>query len=437
MSIYAWNLTLVGTDGSRIPAGLPMLVSVLRDGESHQTAAAIWPDPVNPGRAQLIFPDNLPDGNAFTVTLYVKGYAPLTFRCDYPRGVYEAVAPPAHPCVDPTPLPGLEPSAIPFPPSGKRTPLPPFDPSDSGGEVHTTPPPEFAPPPVPNVLWFRADFNGHCIDMDRWGTPPMLSGANSTPINMLMTPMAPLYPSQFQQAIFTEHAEIGYTHFISSHVPWNAAANGRSDWSPQDTVDWLQKVRSAGFFNVLWYGNRPDVNDPFVMAAVQAGLVDFLIVGGEVDDKMTAEEYEAVLDWYVANTSVPLGAHFTANYPTEFPRDTFITNWSKYDGRVHLCWQANCSDPNQKGFTAGGQGSMLYYARQRVNLGLQGGDGRPAPNSRVIAFEIMSFAQLLGNCTEDYGNLRSLQLLWCPQGITTRGVDGFGSGARYPDGSVI
>ena len=63
----------------------------------------------------------------------------------------------------------------------------------------------------------------------------------------------------------------------------------------------------------------------------------------------------------VVGNGIPIGAHFTANYPVDFPRDTFLTNWSQYDGRVHLMWQANPAD------SAGKQAAMLYYAPERVN----------------------------------------------------------------------
>ncbi len=308
--------------------------------------------------------------------------------------------------------------------------LPLFDQDDSGGIVHTVPPPELFIPSYPDNMFMRADFNGVTIDVNRWGIPPMLRGANSTPINMLMSPMMILYDRPWQDAHLTENAERYYTHYVISY--WNAVVNG-FDITPQNFVDWAKYVQSWGFKVVYWASN-PIVNDPFLIALVDNNVIDWSIPGEEVDSKVTSEQYEVVLDntlSIVAN-GVPVGAHFTANYPEGFPRDTHLTNWDKYDGRVHLCWQANPKE------SAGTQGARLYYARQRVNLGLIGGNGNVALNSRVYAFETMAEEQLYGRCDEEYCCLRSLELLY-----TTRldnriaAMSGFGNGCRLRDGNKI
>ena len=313
-----------------------------------------------------------------------------------------------------------------------HAPLPPWDASDAGGIVHTTPPPELVIPSGPDPLFLRADFNGVTLDRQRWGgDPPYLVGANTTPRTMLMTPMAICYPRFWQDAILTEHAERGYTHFVIAPDGWNLSANGY-DGSLSTLVSWAAYVKSWGFYVVLWR-SAPIVDDPILFGLVAAGCCDWYVAGEEVDRKCTAEQYDAVLA-SVARAGVPVGAHFTSNYPSGFPRDTFLTDWSPYNGRVHLMWQANQND------SAGTQGARLYYARQRVNLGLVG-DGNysnPAPDSRVYAFETMATAQLYGQCTEQVGCLRSLELLY-----TTRAndaipaVNGFGNGCRNKDGSVI
>jgi hypothetical protein len=307
-------------------------------------------------------------------------------------------------------------------------PLPPFDASDAGGTVHTVPPPELLIPPAADPLFMRADFAGVNLDPSRWGgNPPMLAGANSTPLTMLLTPMLSLYPRHWQDACLTEHAERGYSHFIISN--WNDQANGVTT-TPAMMVAWALYVKSWGFLVVYWPG-QPLVTDPTLDALVSAHAVDWIIPGEEVDGKVTAEQYMNVLNstLLVVASGIPVGAHFTSNYPSGFPRDTFLTDWSPYDGRVHLCWQADQTE------SAGTQGARLYYARQRVNLGLVGGAGNLALNSRVIAFETMATAQLYGQCSEVGGNLRSLELLF-----TTRNdaripaVSGFGNGGRWSSG---
>ena len=321
------------------------------------------------------------------------------------------------------------------PAAKKQSPLPAFDPSDSGGVVHTTPPPELVIPPAPDNLFMRADFNGVNLNAARWGgNPPMMQGANTTPITMLMSPMVILYPRKWQDAHLTESAERNYSHYIITGDGWNLTANGFNP-TPAAIVTWASYVKSWGF-KVVYWRSTPQLGDPILQALVSAGVVDWSIPGEEVDSKVTSEQYDAILNDTLAITAngIPVGAHFTANYPSGFPRDTFLTDWSPYDGKVHLCWQADNND------SAGTQGARLYYARQRVNLGLVG-DGQysnPAPNCRVYAYETMASSQLMGRCTEEYGNLRSLELLYTTRvDSRIRPMAGFGNGCRYPDGTPI
>jgi hypothetical protein len=306
----------------------------------------------------------------------------------------------------------------------RQSALPPFDKTDNFGDVHTTFPPEFDA----KKLFYKADFDGVNISQSRWGNPPYLNGANTTPITMLMTPMLGLYPRKWQDAALTEHAERNYPDFIISDIPWNTGENGRS-WSIQNAKDWVDYIKSWGFSVILWT-EYASIGDPYLKAL--ADKIKFHIIGTQVDEDNTAESYEAILDDNLAMTpGLPSGAHFTPNYPEGFPRDTFITNWDKYNGRLHLCWQANSYD------SAGKQGAMLYYARQRVKLGLIGGNGNPAPDSEVGIHESMATCELYDQSTEEYSNLRTYEGLCCPQGITNGQVRFFGNGGRLPNGDSI
>jgi hypothetical protein len=315
-----------------------------------------------------------------------------------------------------------------------HAPLPPFDPDDAGGQVHRVPPPELIiPAHFADPLFLRADFAGVTLDASRWGgSPPLLLGANSTPVDRLLTPMLILYPRLWQDRCLTEHAERGYDDFVISGDGWNLTANGLTP-TPAAIVSWALYVQSWGF-RVVYWAATPMRSDPTLQALVDAHALSFAIPGEEVDTKTTREQYDAVLTSTlgVVGHGIPVGAHFSSNFPEGFPRDTFLTDWSDFDGWVHLMYQADQND------LAGAQGARLYYARQRVNLGLVGGNGIPAPNSRVIAFETMATKQLYGQCDEAYGNLRSLELLY-----TTRNdarilpVSGWGNGCRLPDGSPL
>lgn len=329
-------------------------------------------------------------------------------------------------------------SIISRPLSKIQKPLPEWDINDGGGEVHRIQPVELVIPDLNDNLFMRADFNGVCIDLARWKIQPVppgrtlldMRGANSTPANMLMSTMMIIYPRNIQDAHLTEHAERSYSHYIISN--WGDIINGISI-TPQNMVDWAKYVKSWGFKVVYWNG-QPQLYDKTLQALVDNQCIDWVIPGGEVDSKMKMEDFEAVLDntLSVVSNGIPVGAHFTSNYPEGFPRDTFLPNWDKYDGRVHLCWQANDKE------SAGTQGARLYYARQRVNLGLVGGNGNPAPNSRVVAFEVQATSQLYGYDDEEYGCLRSLELLYTTRlDNRIRPMSGFGNGCRLRNGDRV
>lgn len=295
-------------------------------------------------------------------------------------------------------------------------------------------PPELIIPPGRDNLFMRADFAGVTLDPVRWGgIPPYLNGANSTPLTMLLSPMLILYPRKWQDAYLAESAERNLTHIVIADGAWNAAENGY-DGTPAQTVQWARYLRTWGFYVVYWRG-MPTLDDPFLEALVDANVIDWSIPGEEVDSRVTSEQYEAILDDTLAITAngVPVGMHTTANYPSGFPRDTFLVSWKKYDGRVHCMWQANDKD------SAGTQAARLYYARQRVNLGWNG-DGPPvagAPHSRTYAFETMATSQLYGQCGEAYGCLRGLELLYATRtDDRVLPMSGVGNGGnRLPDGT--
>ena len=328
----------------------------------------------------------------------------------------------------------------------QQKPLPPFDPSDGDGIVHTTLPPEqVIPPHFTDAAWLRADFNGVTLDLGRWDPKapaplPFLVGANTTPLSMLMTPMLILYPRYWQDAALTEHAERGYDDLVIAPEPWNAAANGRS-CSPADILAWCQYVRSWGFRVVLWRDDPRLGLDVMLQTLLDAGVVSFYVHGEEVDSKMSSEDYEASLRTIDAHIGgrIPIGVHFTADgvrhmgYPIGFPRDTFLNDWSPYDGRVHLCSQQDGDA------SAGLQGASMYYARLHVNCGIgDAAKGPGAPNSRVIAFETMATKQLYGERNEAYGCLRSFeQLCGTRDNPKARPVSGSGNGNRWPNGDPL
>ena len=307
------------------------------------------------------------------------------------------------------------------------------------------PPEQVIPPHFSDPTWMRADFTGVNLNLDRWGglqkfKDAFLVGANTTPITMIMTPMCIMQKRWLQDATLTEHAERGYDDFVIAPGGWGMPENGFTP-TPANMLAWCRYVKSWGFRVVLWQGDPTLGIDPILQTLLDAGVVSFYIHGEEVDSKMTSEAYEASLQQIDAHIGgrLPIGVHFTANgerhmgYPIGFPRDTFLSDWSPYDGRVHLCLQLDVEA------NAGLQGASMYYARQHVNCGI--GDaarGPGAPNSRVIAFETMATAQLYGRCTEEYGCLRGWELICgTRRDPGARPVSGSANGLRYPNGTVV
>lgn len=346
-----------------------------------------------------------------------------------------------------------------------HAPLPPFDPDDAFGQVHTVLPPEqIIPPHFTDPLFLRGDFNGTTLDLNRWNPRapqplPFLVGANSTPLSMLMTPMVLMYPRYWQDADLTEHAERGHDDYVIAPDGWNMPENGFNN-SPAALVAWASYVRSWGFRLVLWNGNAQNFHDLRIQTLLDAGLINFYIHGKEVDlpGGLSGPQYDDSLHMVndAIGGAIPIGAHFTASgeramgYPTGSPRADYIRDWSQFNGRVHLMaqlspWEPGKSENDPVLCSAGRQGASMYYARRRVNLGAHGGDdgalGPGAPDSRVIAFEIMATAQLYGGdsyCTEERGCLRAYELLCGTRdNDRCRPVSGSLSGNRYPTGAAI
>ena len=364
----------------------------------------------------------------------------------------------------------------------KRVALPPFDPPDGENQIHITLPPEQVIPPAfgpgEDPLWMRMNFGNMVIPGDyKWdgsgqnGLPstgitmtsgpykglyvPFLVGANSTPPNAMMSGMTHLYPREVQDAILTEHAKANMRHFL---VPgdvqeWNQVENGYIATAAK-LVAWYDHLHDWGFRVVGWRGDPRDERIPI---EALLGSIDWYIHGKEVDSIMTSEDYEASLRVIDAKVKgkIPIGVHFTAGapprsecYPLGFPRDTFLNNWSPYDGRVHLMLQMDPDD------TAAHMSAMAYYARVHVNCGGgDGGSGPGAPHSRVVFFESRQTAELYGRCgvqwlsrynndlaiTQNaYARLTSWENI-CATRNDPRvlPMSGFGDDCSYPNGDFI
>ena len=345
-------------------------------------------------------------------------------------------------------------------------PITPFlDPSpDAGDNLLSTSLPleQRIPDHFKDPLFIRADFNGVTLDgrytwvgtdqnpqgvtitTGRWKGLyiPFLPGANSTPPTMIMTPMLPLYPEDVQAAVFTEHAERGYDDLIYSCEPWNESRMG-VNLNPAQMLAFTQKVRGWGFRPFLWRGDSRFGIDPMFETLMQSGLISFYGHGTEVDLYVRSQDYEAGLQPIMNYINGRIGVGFHAScdggrrlgYPFGFPRDTFLPDWSLYDGKLHLLSE---QDPDADGAQVQ---YGLWGARLHINCGQgDGASGPGAPHSRTILFEYKATNQLYGQADETDGarmgwyGLCSIRDTAHPQVLP---ISGFGNGGRYPDGSAI
>lgn len=332
-------------------------------------------------------------------------------------------------------------------------PLGPPDPTDPDGNlVHWTLPPEQVIPPAfgpdEDPLFFRANFGALAIPGNyKWdgdgqdGLPsggftfidgpyqglhvPFVGGANSTPANVFMCGMTPQYPAEVQTVLITEYIKQGNRHFLTSADPYSWQMRENNFPCTTDTLlNFYGLLRDWGLRVVGWRGD-PREDSISLDDLVASGLMDFFINGKEVDSIMTGDEYEVSLETAVRRCKgIPVGAHFTAGddtptgrrgcYPIGDRRDTYVNDWSKYNGLVHLMAQFYPYD------TMGHMGAMAYYARRHVNLGANGGGdaarGPGAPDSRVIAFEQGQTAVLYGICGNVVVNGQTLRSYreWLP-----------------------
>ena len=352
------------------------------------------------------------------------------------------------------------------PPMMSHEAITPFlDPSpDVNGNLLSTslPPEQVIPAHFTDPLFIRADFNGVTLEGDyvwdgggtgqqpsggvtmtsgRWKGLyiPFLLGANSTPPTMIMTPMLPLYPLAVQEAVLWEHASRSLDDLIFSCEPWNQQVG----MIPAQILAFVQRIVSWGFRPFLWRGECRFGVDTMFETLMQSGLISFYGHGTEVDKYVTAEAYEAGLQPIMAyvNGRIGVGFHTTCDggrklgYPFGFPRDTFLPDWSPYDGKLHLL-----SEQHQDADGAQVQYG-LWGARLHVNCGIgDGARGSGAPHSRTILFECKATNQLYGQATETDGarfgwyGLCSIRDAAHPQVLP---ISGFGNNGRYPDGTAI
>lgn len=339
-------------------------------------------------------------------------------------------------------------SASPRPQPIKQLPLPPFEASDSQGDVHTTPPTDLVIPVGPARDFFRGDIVGVMLKE----APPFVDGANTTPPEMVMSFLLPKYVqfgTKWVDAILTAHAERDYTHFHFDRFQADAA--GLSD---KQFVDLIKYVQTWGFFTSCWLTSSSDDRSrgwSSVGPRVTTFLDEMLarpdpqkfiaLVGEELNNGCPpgpggADDIINAVCVRCNPVDVPVWLHFTANYPA-WPEQALVDQsggnvdeacrrwWRRFPSMLKgLCWQG---DQNH---SAGLMGAKMWDARRII--------GAADPSLLTVAFELLASNQFMGRASEEQGCLRGLEMLWCPNGTTgLPEVSGFGNGCRMPEGSAI
>ena len=311
--------------------------------------------------------------------------------------------------------------------------LPPFDASDSGGDVHTTQPPDLVIPAGFDINFWRGDIGGVTLPVSQ--TPQIIPGvSNTTPSNMTMSFVLPYYNSKDRDNVLTAHAQRYYSHFHLDQYNWQTAG-----LSIQQAVSLFQYVQSWGFFTSYWalgtkltasgWNDAYPIILPFLNTLIaQTDPTKSIIVIGEELNSYTTPGSPGLDDIITQVSAIckPVGmktaVHFTSNYPGWPAPGTSVSQWyADMAGKIDfVLWQSNPTDP------AGTMGAHMWDTRKYVGF-----------NSKVVAFELRAEQQLLGQCTEEQGCLTGLELLYCTSDGSAGPVAGFGNGARLPNGLWI
>jgi hypothetical protein len=386
----------------------------------------VW-DKSNAGRSRLDAYDAGQPGLAFNVAIKaIRGgqVYKLAFRCDLPTGIMEAVPPPTHPCVDPTPFPNMELTADPFdfprPNSGGPSLLP-VEAGDDDGQVYGTVPHEFfalpgARPQKGDIRLIRGDAFTFMTQKSPWEINPALTldwlvsiGQNTNfDGKMVYTPLVPLYPMDWQIAFMKEY-RVNNTHLLI-----------QGSFVDQSIVDaTVTLARSMGVWAVVF-----DTNAQRLVDRINRGMVDFPVLGLEVNNEL---DPQGILD-AITNVAplakakgLPFGLHFTStggpdkehSYAFPVPPMDYIPWWTMIQrmGVTHLLYEAWMTYGGDMD-SAGRMGSFMFYARvvlcqaSRLNPDL--------PPVLLCAAEIMSAPPFMGKVDAFFSHRRAAEMLGCP-----------------------
>jgi len=351
--------------------------------------------------------------------------------------------------------------------------LPPFDPSDDWGLVHTTQPPDLILPTSRTRDFMLFDLGGVMLP----SAPPFVDGANTTPPEMTMSFLLPKYQQPWIDNILCAHATRSYPCFLLGRRQADDA--GMSDAQFCDLIEYVQ---SWGFYVLVWLSSSRDnrsggwntiggrINQflDVLLARSQHTLdnIASLLPGQELNNGCPpgpggADDIIANVCARVNPTGIPVDLHFTANYPgypVNVPpdqADAEMVHWiAQWKGRVRglfaqmdaynpvckiggvdrpygdpSCYNAQHGAGLQPLSSAGYMGAKLWDIRR---FWARAGYNTPS----IYSSELINDAQLYGKCSEEYGCLRGLEMLYCTSDGSCPPLMGTG-GCRLPDGRPL
>jgi hypothetical protein len=349
-----------------------------------------------------------------------------------------------------------------------QSPLGPWDPprDPTGEETHQVAPPELVAliaslPPGGRRDVKIGDFAGLTLDPS-WGDPPFISpvtgqdfGANSTPLNRIMSFLLPFYGrTKWLDIVLTENCWRSYSHIHFDH--WNAQQAGLSDAQFAALMAYAQSW--VGFTTFWGLVNRGDSwaeaqssLEPLLNEIIKLGPTvcerTTLIVGKELN---TYTSPDGLLDIVQHLSPICQGAgiamdlHLTEDYdawqggtPGDQTQQQFWQTMHAL-GVGCLDWQGI---PSENFGGVGAMGAHMYDARRLL--------GSVSTDLTVCAFEPGVETNELYNAgnldyedqTKDWeqrARTIAWQLCCCPNGGTNYpAVAGTMAGWSYPDGRPI
>lgn len=452
--IGSWNLPTL-----RDPSGQPITPEKMWEFVSQDSgpldinklpkrilANIVW-DATNAGRSRLDFFETGLPGLAFNVTIWAKVGGQtyeLSFRCDLPGGVMEAVAPPTHPCIDPTPFPNMSGSSVSFsfprPDSGFDAPLGDLEPGDEFGNTYKDFPPEFLAQPGVNpkkaaLNLIRCDAYAFKMRQPALAFDPNCTqawlesiGANTNENGtVLYQPMIVMYSDAAQDGILKDYRR-NHTHGLIGEYSQGMAA--------------VRKTSAKMHANGLWVQYHDLIAERFEDLASDKSM-DIAIVGLEADLKLGNQngELDALLRRVCAACvpkGIPVWVHLSStggpnhkqNWACPVPGVDYTDWWEM----LHLMgvtglkgetwmWARRGINPGEDlfsakgdawdGDSAGKMGAMFGYSRR----GLQAASARhpERPPLLFCASEVWSEPRFYGWTDKVYPLRRTREILACPE----------------------